>query len=140
MCIVIVCVLADAVFADVPLLLNYQGRLTNPGGAPVNGTLPMTFRLCDAVDGGTVLWEEPQTVVVAEQIPRLQTKGHRLSQLLGHPVHRRTVGRREMKDLAAAVVENQKHVQRGEVDSRDSEEVNRPGHVEMVPKERQPSC
>jgi hypothetical protein len=37
--------------------VNYQGRLTDPGGAPLHGTFPMRFRIYDASGGGTMLWD-----------------------------------------------------------------------------------
>ena len=33
--------------ADAPLLLTYQGRLTDLAGLPRNGSLPMSFRIVD---------------------------------------------------------------------------------------------
>jgi hypothetical protein len=37
--------------------INYQGRLTDPGGAPLSGTFPMRFQLYDDPGGGTMLWD-----------------------------------------------------------------------------------
>lgn len=37
--------------------INYQGRLTNPGGTPLDGTFPMRFQIYDAAAGGTMLWD-----------------------------------------------------------------------------------
>lgn len=48
-------------FAQAPQLLNYQGRLTDPGGAPRNGSFSMGFTIL----GGTSSWSETQTVNVA---------------------------------------------------------------------------
>jgi hypothetical protein len=47
----------------VPLLLNYQGRLTDPAGVPLDTTVTMKFAIVDA--GGTPLgWTETQSVAV----------------------------------------------------------------------------
>jgi len=52
--------------AAVPWVLNYQGRLTDSGGKAVTGTYTMKFRLYDASTSGTKLWEESQSVTLAE--------------------------------------------------------------------------
>ncbi len=45
--------------AAVPRLINYQGKLTDASGAPLNGTYTVTFRIYDAESGpGTIGWEE----------------------------------------------------------------------------------
>lgn len=41
----------------VPMLINYQGQLSN-GGGPVNGTFAMDFALYAAESGGSPLWSE----------------------------------------------------------------------------------
>jgi hypothetical protein len=43
---------ADVVSAGI----NYQGRLTDPGGAPLDGTYKMRFIVYDAKQGGTAVW------------------------------------------------------------------------------------
>ncbi len=43
--------------ATVAGKINYQGRLTDPGGAPLTGTFPMRFQIYDASSGGTLLWD-----------------------------------------------------------------------------------
>ena len=48
-------------FAQAPQLLNYQGRLTDQGGAPRNGSFSMGFTIL----GGTSSWSETQMVNVA---------------------------------------------------------------------------
>ena len=51
-----------------PLLMNYQGRLTDPAtGLPRVGTFDMMFRVYDALSGGTLLWEEPHPGVSVTQ-------------------------------------------------------------------------
>jgi hypothetical protein len=37
--------------------INYQGRLTDPGGTPLTGTFPMRFRVYDDPAAGTLLWD-----------------------------------------------------------------------------------
>ncbi|MBI1818051.1 MAG: hypothetical protein HYR72_23980 [Deltaproteobacteria bacterium] len=61
------------VAADVPNLLNYQGRLTDPAGAPKNGTFTMQFAVYDAESAGNQLpigsaWAETQTVTVTNGV------------------------------------------------------------------------
>ncbi|MFH1768456.1 MAG: hypothetical protein ABH858_04795 [Candidatus Omnitrophota bacterium] len=55
-------------FAAIPRLINYQGRLTDSGGAPLNGSYSVTFRIYDAQSGGTFLWQETQSVVIQNGI------------------------------------------------------------------------
>ena len=43
--------------------INYQGRLTNPSGAPLDGTFPMRFQIYDDGAGGTMLWDSGVTNV-----------------------------------------------------------------------------
>jgi len=46
-------------FADIPHLINYQGKLTDKDNKPVaDGTYPVTFRIYDAETAGNLLWEE----------------------------------------------------------------------------------
>jgi len=46
--------------AAVPHLINYQGKLTDASGAPLDGSYNITFRIYDAEkkDTGSLLWEE----------------------------------------------------------------------------------
>ena len=50
-------------------------------------------------------------VIIAEQVARLQTKRHRLSQLPNNPLHRWRRRHREMDDFAAPVVEDEENVE-----------------------------
>jgi hypothetical protein len=43
--------------ANAPLLISYQGRLSNASG-PITATVAMTFTLWDAAAGGNVQWQE----------------------------------------------------------------------------------
>lgn len=54
-------------FAAVPHLINYQGRLTNSSGAPLEGSYSLTFRIYDAETAGNLLWEETQNNVVIQK-------------------------------------------------------------------------
>ena len=49
--------------AEVPQLINFQGRLTDAAGETVpDGSYTVTFRLFDNLVGGTLLWDEDQDV------------------------------------------------------------------------------
>jgi hypothetical protein len=63
----LVTVLTTLVFAAVPPMINYQGKLTNTSGAPVNDTLQMVFSIYDLPAGGNVLWTETQGAVIIEK-------------------------------------------------------------------------
>ncbi len=43
--------------ASVPHLINYQGRITDSAGAPLNGTYSITLRIYDAESAGNLLWQ-----------------------------------------------------------------------------------
>jgi hypothetical protein len=55
-----VCSIAAAftAFAQVPSLINYQGRLTDSNGAPVTGNKNFAISIYDAATGGNLLYEE----------------------------------------------------------------------------------
>jgi len=50
----------------IPRTLRFQGMLKDDGGAPIDGSVILTFRLYDSADGGEVLWEEVQPDVYVE--------------------------------------------------------------------------
>jgi hypothetical protein len=52
--------------AAVPRLINYQGKLTDTSGAPLEGSYTLTFRIYDAATAGNLLWEETQPGVVVD--------------------------------------------------------------------------
>jgi hypothetical protein len=61
--IICIALFAGISFADIPKTLNYQGRLMNTVGQPViDGQYTVKFRLYTAAEGGTMAWEEVQTV------------------------------------------------------------------------------
>jgi len=65
--------------ADVPPMINYQGKLLQPSGAPVaDGTYQMTFAIYGAPTGGTALWSETN--------PSVQVKGGLFATVLGSVV------------------------------------------------------
>ncbi len=55
-------------FAAVPTMISYQGRLTDSAGNLVaDGTYQLTFSIYNALSGGTAMWTSgAQTVAVAE--------------------------------------------------------------------------
>jgi PKD repeat protein len=59
-------ILATAAFA-VPQTINFQGRLADSGGAPVNGTVNITFSIYDVATGGIPLWDEIQSGVTVTE-------------------------------------------------------------------------
>jgi hypothetical protein len=79
-----------------------------------------------------------EAVIVPEEILGLEAKGHRFTQLLDHPAHMWTSGHGKTYNLAAAVVEDEEHIQRGEAERRDREEIDGPGYVHVVTQKRQP--
>ncbi|HEX2897325.1 MAG TPA: hypothetical protein VHP63_04665, partial [candidate division Zixibacteria bacterium] len=48
--------------AAVPQVINYQGLLTGTGGAALDTTADVTFRIFDVASGGAALWTETQSV------------------------------------------------------------------------------
>jgi hypothetical protein len=58
--------------ADVPLLINYQGYLTDSGGTPLSGSQLIYFRLYNTLTGGTDFWDEQQTVDVTDGVFNVQ--------------------------------------------------------------------
>ena len=54
-------------FAEVPQMINYQGKLTTPEGALIDTTIPMTFAIYTDSIGTDSLWSETQTSVVLEK-------------------------------------------------------------------------
>jgi hypothetical protein len=51
------------VLGEVPQMLNYQGRLTDQDGTPVDTTVSILFTIYDDSTGGTVVWTETQPAV-----------------------------------------------------------------------------
>jgi len=65
----VVCGLYTISYAEIPKLLNYQGKLTDQQNKPVtDGSYSVTFRIYDAETAGNLLWEETQQVTVSKGI------------------------------------------------------------------------
>jgi hypothetical protein len=58
--------LVAAQAAAVPETITHQGRLFSAQGAPVGGSLDVTFTLYDAADGGAPLWTEKHSIAFDE--------------------------------------------------------------------------
>ena len=50
----------------VPQLIDYQGKLTDASGNPIDGATAMVFRIFNHATSGSLLWIETQTVVNVE--------------------------------------------------------------------------
>jgi hypothetical protein len=62
------CLLLVAVSsAEVPKMINYQGKLTTPEGALIDTTIPMTFAIYTDSIGTDSLWSETQSSVLVEK-------------------------------------------------------------------------
>ena len=55
--------LVTACGAELTKQMTYQGRLTDSGGNPIDGTRNLVFRLYTAETGGSAIWEEPHNGV-----------------------------------------------------------------------------
>ncbi|MCP3888150.1 MAG: hypothetical protein GY702_04660 [Desulfobulbaceae bacterium] len=64
--------LCSNVFATPPQSINYQAYLTDSAGLPVNETPAITFRIYDAVTGGSLLWSDVLAVPVINGIFSVQ--------------------------------------------------------------------
>ncbi|MBN1423248.1 hypothetical protein JXA88_01715 [Candidatus Fermentibacteria bacterium] len=64
---IVLVILPAPVFADIPQVMSYQGKVTDSGGTPVtDGSYPMRFQIYTAETGGTQLWDSgPQTVTLS---------------------------------------------------------------------------
>lgn len=58
---------SPAAHAVVPQLMNYQGRLTDSSGEPLDTTVGITFTIYDAELAGNVIWSETQPVVLVTE-------------------------------------------------------------------------
>lgn len=58
--------LTSAATADVPQMINYQGRLTDGSGEPLDTTVSMEFAIYDDSVGGTPRWAEVHPAVTVE--------------------------------------------------------------------------
>jgi len=56
-------------YAQIPHLINYQGKLTDSSGNPVpDGTHSITFRIYNLESGGDILWQETQNLLISKGI------------------------------------------------------------------------
>ena len=60
--------LAGTVLADVPHVINYQGKLADKNNKPVNATVQMIFELYNAPTGGTRVFGEKQDVTITNGV------------------------------------------------------------------------
>jgi hypothetical protein len=74
---VTLCILAASAQADVPLLISYQARLTDPAGDALNGAFAVYFAIYDSPTSATPLWTE------AYETPRIDVINGVVSVLLG---------------------------------------------------------
>ena len=66
-CVPLVAVLTTLASAQVPQMINYQGKLTDTTGAPVHDTLQMVFTIYADSVGTNPLWTETQGAVIIEK-------------------------------------------------------------------------
>ena len=68
--LIILMVLTSSIVAQgIPETINYQGVLKDAAGTVVpNGDYNIIFQLCDAESGGSVFWEELQTINIVNGI------------------------------------------------------------------------
>jgi hypothetical protein len=68
-CALLLAVITQAAFAEVPRTVSYQGVLMDTDGYPVaDGDYEVTFRVYDQENGGVALWTEVDSVTVARGI------------------------------------------------------------------------
>ena len=67
LCGLIICGQWSSGEASVPHLINYQGKLTDTGGQPLEGSYDLTFRIYDSENAGNLLWEETQAGVLIQK-------------------------------------------------------------------------
>lgn len=58
---------SSLIYADVPQMINYQGKITKPTGALVDTTVGMTFTIYDDSTTGNVLWADTLGSVAVEK-------------------------------------------------------------------------
>lgn len=62
--IFVLCLLPIQAFAQVSVLINFQGKLTDPNKAPIEGQVDIKFAIYDAETGGNLLWEENHSGII----------------------------------------------------------------------------
>ncbi len=53
--------------AEIPHLINYQGKITDKDNKPLDGAYNITFKLFPTITAGTVIWQEIQTGVSVQK-------------------------------------------------------------------------
>ena len=66
-CCFVVLIIAQALFAQVPRTISYQGVLTDDGGTALSGPYNFQFRIYAAAEGGPILWQEDHAGVMVEK-------------------------------------------------------------------------
>ena len=64
--LVLVVIFAPTTYGAVPLIMNYQGRLTDSAGGPINDTLDITFKIYIDPTTPTPKWTEVHPSVPIE--------------------------------------------------------------------------
>jgi hypothetical protein len=65
-CLITLLATSAALFAQVPSLINYQGRLTDANGAPVTGSKNFTLSIYDGETEGSLLYSEDIAAVTLD--------------------------------------------------------------------------
>jgi len=55
-------IIGSAFAQELPRLINYQGKLTDPTGVAIDGTANIVFRIYNAGTGGSLLWTETHSL------------------------------------------------------------------------------
>ena len=63
LCLALLISFVVIVEAEVPTIINYQGRLTDIDGEPENGDFSIVFSLYDQSEDGNLLWQEDHITV-----------------------------------------------------------------------------
>jgi microcystin-dependent protein len=72
---------------SVPKLINYQGKLTNAEGMPLqNGNYEVRFTLWDATSGGNLVWGETRSVTLVAGVFNVALGGEGSHPVAGAPV------------------------------------------------------
>jgi len=66
--LIVVCGTQPISYAEIPHLINYQGKLADSDGSPLNGSYNVTFRIYDAESGGSLLWQEAHAATIEKGI------------------------------------------------------------------------
>ncbi len=62
-CLIVILVISTLASAEVPKMINYQGKITRPSGALIDTTTSMVLSIYVDSIGGTPLWTETQNSV-----------------------------------------------------------------------------